>query len=384
MASGIKLTKDEFIERANIKHENKYDYSLVSYKNNKTKVIIICPIHGEFLQAPDKHLDGNECPACGRIKSDENRIKSFDDFLGKANKIHNGFYNYSKTVFKNRKDKAIITCPKHGDFNQVITNHLCGRGCPVCANEKRTQTKPMPRNEFINRANSLHRYQYDYTHVVYKNAITDVKIICKKHGEFKQLPSVHLRPAGCPECSYEKVGFNNRKDINIFIQESINKHSNKFDYSKVNYVNSLTNVLIVCNKHGEFWQTPENHLKSTHGCPKCVLEAMSGKNHSNYNPNLTDEDRLKKRDVKENVKWRNDVFKRDDYKCVKCSNGGYLHAHHLNGYHWATEERFNTDNGTTLCKDCHDLFHDIYGKKNNTKEQFEEFMQLEFDNEDFM
>lgn len=117
-------------------------------------------------------------------------------------------------------------------------------------------------------------------------------------------------------------------------------------------------------------------------CGECGVKKRSGKNHYDYNPNLTEEERIRRRMVTpgENMRvFRRKVFKKDNYTCVVCGNRSskgnkvILHAHHLNGYHWYKQGRFDHNNGITLCESCHNSFHERYGKRNNTKEQFEEF-----------
>ena len=109
----------------------------------------------------------------------------------------------------------------------------------------------------------------------------------------------------------------------------------------------------------------------------CLKDELVGENHYNYNPNKTDEERLKKRYIlgKHTIdKFRNKVYQRDEYTCRICGQvGGTLNAHHLDGWNWAKDKRFKTSNGVTLCEDCHNKFHNVYGYGNNTKEQFEEF-----------
>ena len=120
------------------------------------------------------------------------------------------------------------------------------------------------------------------------------------------------------------------------------------------------------------------HLTSgaTQSCG-CIRDELVGENHPNYNPNKTDEERLKKRYIlgKHTIDgFRNKVYQRDEYTCRVCGQvGGTLNAHHLDGWSWAKDKRFEVSNGVTLCEDCHNKFHNIYGKSNNTKEQFEEF-----------
>lgn len=111
----------------------------------------------------------------------------------------------------------------------------------------------------------------------------------------------------------------------------------------------------------------------------CIRDELVGENHPNYNPNKTDKERLKKRYIlgKHTIDgFRNKVYKRDNYTCQVCNQvGGKINAHHLDGWNWAKEKRFKTSNGVTLCEDCHSKFHNVYGKGNNTKEQFEEFKE---------
>lgn len=116
---------------------------------------------------------------------------------------------------------------------------------------------------------------------------------------------------------------------------------------------------------------------TTNSCGCLVKEINSescrkraGKKHYNWNPNLKDADRERRR----NITISKSVMDRDEYTCNVCKKrGGDLVAHHLNGYHWSKKERYNLDNCITLCKKCHTNFHNIYGYKNNTKQQFIEY-----------
>jgi 5-methylcytosine-specific restriction endonuclease McrA len=101
-----------------------------------------------------------------------------------------------------------------------------------------------------------------------------------------------------------------------------------------------------------------------------------GENHHRYNPNLTDEDRGKTTTTLEYIEWRKSVFKRDNYTCQCCgdSKGGNLNGHHLNSRDMYPQEKYDVNNGITLCDKCHKDFHHIYGYGNNTKEQYSEFI----------
>lgn len=124
----VKLTTDIFIERASRIHNNKYNYSKVNYVRGVDKVCIICPVHGEFWQAANTHLQGGGCMMCGgHAKRDK------ETFIKEARKIHGNKYDYSKVDYINNKTPVCIICPKHGDFWQTPRAHLCkGHGCPLC------------------------------------------------------------------------------------------------------------------------------------------------------------------------------------------------------------------------------------------------------------
>jgi hypothetical protein len=120
-------TTEEFIERANKVHNNKYDYSKTNYVGRRTKLIIICPIHGEFEQTPEQHLLGSKCSKC------VGRVSTTEEFIVKANRIHNNKYDYSKTNYVSYRTKLIIICPIHGEFEQTPERHLIKSNCPKCA-----------------------------------------------------------------------------------------------------------------------------------------------------------------------------------------------------------------------------------------------------------
>ena len=126
-----KIDKNTFIERAKKVHGNKYDYSKVNYVGNKVKVCIICPIHGEFWQRPNDHLNGHGCYKCNC----HNHTKDFNNFVKLANKTHSEKYEYVEETYVNRQTKTKIICPEHGEFFQEPRYHLQGNGCPVCGHK---------------------------------------------------------------------------------------------------------------------------------------------------------------------------------------------------------------------------------------------------------
>ena len=124
--------RDSFADKANIKHDFKYDYSNVIYIDNDTDVEIICPKHGSFKQRPRIHLSGNGCLMCGRESRLESWSRTSESFKKDSNKVHNNFYCYDNVIFKGVNADVEIICPKHGPFPQRPYNHLAGHGCPKC------------------------------------------------------------------------------------------------------------------------------------------------------------------------------------------------------------------------------------------------------------
>ena len=254
-----KLTTEEFIKRAKEIHDGKYDYSKVEYKNNSTNVCIICPDHGEFLQRPMVHLRGGGCIKCGGTAT-----LTAEEFINKAKKVHGDKYDYSKVEYKNSTTKVCIICKEegHGEFYQTAKNHLKGKGCPKCG------LRTLTTNRFIEKSKEVHGDLYDYSKVEYKKYNEKVCIVCPKHGEFYQAPYCHIQGQGCPKCGITKIRKFRFKNTEVFIKGAREVHGDKYDYSNVNYKNSKDKVCIVCPKHGEFYQTPNGHLRGQ-GCPKC-------------------------------------------------------------------------------------------------------------------
>lgn len=195
-----KLTTQEFIEKAKKVHGNKYDYSKVNYIDARSKIIIICPEHGEFEQTPNSHLNGRGCPKCGNIVAANKNKNTKEEFINKANKVHGNKYDYSLVDYKNSKTPVIIICPEHGQFTQTPTAHLSGQGCTKCYREKQSVLFRDSAKIFIEKAKQIHGDKYDYSKVNYVNNNTKVTIVCPIHGEFKQTPGHHKSGQGCPKC----------------------------------------------------------------------------------------------------------------------------------------------------------------------------------------
>jgi hypothetical protein len=129
---GVQGTTESFIKKALYKHGDKYDYSLVEYKNSKNKIIIICKTHGPFNQLPNNHLNGNGCNECAKENNIIKRNYNNNIFIKKAIKKHNDKFDYSLVNYIKSYIKVIIICKLHGKFEQSPKNHLSGHGCILC------------------------------------------------------------------------------------------------------------------------------------------------------------------------------------------------------------------------------------------------------------
>ena len=192
---------ENFIKEANIIHDNKYEYSNINYINRKKKITIICKEHGNFNQLINSHIKQKQgCPACGKIKQVKKRTKTIEQFIEDSNKLHGNKYDYSKSNYVNDNSKIIIICKEHGEFEQEVSNHLQGKGCNKCADIIRAIKMSKTLDKFILDANKINGDKYEYNNVIYKNSKSHVLVTCKKHGDFKIIPSNILRGKGCPLC----------------------------------------------------------------------------------------------------------------------------------------------------------------------------------------
>jgi hypothetical protein len=197
-----RLSEDEWIERSNIVHNFKYDYSEVIYLGWEKKVKIICPDHGYFEQKAGRHIRGSGCSKCnGGV------LFSKEDWLEKVRVTHGDFYDYSKVDFQGVKKKVIIICPIHGEFQQLADNHFIN-GCIECGYDRVRNHHLLSNEEFKVKANELHNNYYNYDLIEYLTSVDKIKIICPKHGVFEQIPNSHLNGHGCFKCS----SFSSRKE----------------------------------------------------------------------------------------------------------------------------------------------------------------------------
>ena len=256
------FTTEQFKEEAKKVHGLKYCYSKSVYSKMHEKVTIQCETHGDFEQTPSSHITKK----AGCQKCTGTFVSNTGEFIDKVKNIHGDKYHYGNVVYINNHTKVFISCSEHGDFEQTPHNHLAGIGCPRCGRTATTEKQRKPLQDFVDESNVVHSFKYSYDKVDYVNARTEVTIVCPFHGEFQQTPDVHLRGCGCYKCGYNMTIFNTEQ----FIEEAKKVHGFKYGYSKSVYSKMHEKVTIQCETHGDFEQTPSNHITRKSGCQQCA------------------------------------------------------------------------------------------------------------------
>jgi len=266
-----KRTMEEFIAQARAVHGDKYKFDKVEYVNDRTKVTLICPIHGEFQITPTGLIHGKHgCKQCAHDSIGKQSRLTQEEFITRANAVHHGKYRYDKVVYRDSHTHVVITCPIHGDFKQLAYQHLNGSGCPKCGLEDARLKESITREEFIERARATHTINYDYSHVEMRGMNEPVFIVCPEHGGFWQTANTHLRGHNCPKCGYKENSRKRTKSLEAFIEDARRVHGDKYDYSHTVYVNAKQKLAIRCKVHDMvFLQKPNAHLNGN-GCPLCA------------------------------------------------------------------------------------------------------------------
>ena len=251
-----RLTTDEWVMKARNVHGDQYDYSQVDYRGSENKVILICYDHGPWAVTPKSHLAGRGCRKCGYVKSRQKQLDNTPIFIKKARKVHTKQYDYSLVKYVDSKTPVIVGCPTHGKFSISPNVHLNGGKCPDCPRKQSVTT-----DVFTSNADRVHDGLYDYSLVDYVDNRTKVTLICPKHGKFEQAPRYHLRGQGCPKCGRKSSVNTRTSNTSDWILKAKEVHGDRYDYSKVDYVNASTKICIIIKDTGEeFWQQPNNHL----------------------------------------------------------------------------------------------------------------------------
>ncbi len=191
------------------------------------------------------------------------RKSTRDEFINHSNLKHEFKYTYPNTVYINNKTKVCITCPDHGDFWMIPSNHLHGKGCMKCASEVRATLFKRTDSQFIEESIKIQGGKYTYPKVIYVNNCTKVCITCPVHGDFWQKPAKHLNGRGCLKCS--KVARITNEEIDIRIS---NKNIARISDYKTGHKMKWKCLKPKCN---HIWTTTYSHISNDRGCPRCNI-----------------------------------------------------------------------------------------------------------------
>jgi len=280
------------------------------------------------------------------------------DFIKKARKKHKNFYIYDKVEYKNNSTKVIITCPIHGDFEQIPANHLYGYKCMKCSIIQRSDKRKMTHEKFLEKANNIHNNKYLYLSKYQKSSLK-IKIKCKKcNNIFEQTPNNHLiKKQGCPIC------FGNKKKTHEdFVKEANKIHINKYKYPE-KYINNNTKIKIICPIHGVFEQTPANHNHRGDGCPKCGIIKSRLKLLKRLQKNLKNGYQITPNFNPKACKIFNNISEKKNIHIQHAMNGGEFYIKEL-GY-WV--DGYDKENNTVYEFD--EKYHDFQKEKDIIREQ---------------
>ena len=277
---GIML-KEDFIEQYHKSREGSilypnFDFSTLSdiINSRKESVTLICldedingNIIGNYKTTYKDLIISKDNPMKYSRKIISGRRLTQEEFIKRAKEIHGNKYDYSEVEFVNTSTKVKIYCKKCKIFFwQTPSDHIYSKaGCPKCGNELNSTKRATGKEEFIKRSREKFGDKFDYSRVVYKSNRKKVEIYCKECKKyFLQSPGSHLLSKfGCPYCS-NKYKNTNKLTKEEFIERAVRVHGNLYNYSKANYIDRNTKILIIDNETGdEFWQVPGNHLS---GC----------------------------------------------------------------------------------------------------------------------
>lgn len=195
---------------------------------------------------------------------------------------------------------------------------------------------------------------------LYKGVDKKIPIV-DKNGYRSEVSSSSLKAGYAPSLFLN--GDTDAKTFNMY--KKVRENTDYVLKDNQTFSSMYSDYVFICSSHGEFTKTLGFIITANGYCPFCLQNRMRGENNSRWNTKKSNEERLKERKSFKYKNWRDSVFERDDFRCVICSQkGGRIHAHHLDGYHWCEERRYDISNGATLCVYCHRMYHSTYGSLN--------------------
>lgn len=252
---------------------DKVSLDKVKFFNMRDKVTVTCSDHGDVLVTAKLLYTGSQsCSKCGRIRSNESRRITKEEFLRRCFNVHGNKYSIDLSTFKDTVSRLRVVCDLHGEFFPIAKHLARGQGCPVCGPSPLSHRyKLTPRSarrqatkvrNFIDRVKETHGDRYDYSLTKYVNCKTKVIVICREHGAFESHPR-HLRDGqGCPYCSGKIICPGEfQKKIDLLYGVGL--------YTCNTFEPNTATVTTKCNNCGNVWEAYRRSLQTGAGCPSC-------------------------------------------------------------------------------------------------------------------
>lgn len=359
--NGAKVTKEDIEKQVKQLGYNVVEF--ISNDSNKGTVFNIKCSNGHVYETNyrrffyDERRSGS-CKLCNQESIGSARRKEISQVLDNLKEW--GYTVPKEFVYKNSLEVHIFTCAS--GHRREISYHSLERTphCPEC------NGNPLKHDD-KNLIDILSKYNLKYLGG-YTGAESKFHYECEC-GEIAHNTLKSIRKGiRCRKCNKHKR----------YLLEDVKECFESENYTLLTeeYIDNKQHLRFICD-NGHEGKVNFNSFQKGTRCATCYFESVKGENSPHWNPNLTGEDREKNRKYPEYEEWRISVYRRDHFTCQCCGykNGAKLNAHHLNSHDWAIDLRTDIDNGITLCDICHTDFHLTYGYGNNTKEQFEEYIE---------
>lgn len=270
----------EWVGKCSLRHGGKYTYGNHTRERDshgRWKVEIVCPAHGAFWQAPEKHAFGRGCPRCSGNTLDSDPIQ---EMIRKFPKL-----DFSLAVYAGSRVKMMVICPDHGrfeaDYNKLQQLAPGSEGCPSCGRVRGGRAKRKVAEDWQAQIDRQHgegayRLGVDTLEGGSKKAL----FTCGRHGEFWALPSDLANGHRCPSCGDERRKewhqVNTKVPLRDFVLRASEQKAHRYIYDSESYEGMRPAMKMWCLSHGAFWQIPRNHLHLDAGCPRCSNSRSKG------------------------------------------------------------------------------------------------------------
>ena len=303
-----KLTKPfaQMVLEARKIHGNRYEYLEHTYRGAKNLMQMVCPVHGKVDMTPDSHINRKSiCIECGKTKKASDTLATrYLDLQKKISRLSHETVKLSFSSFKGQNFVAKFSCKEHGEFlRKPIQSILTRHPCPECLRELPNGSMLLSEKEIAARVNKLEG-NFQINSIVGKGKLAKINISCLENNNHNPIPTrtldnIYGKKFACPKCSHEagqplrtknvKQAIDKKRSerARIWKEAASSFHKNKYDYSKSEYRDAHSEVLIGCPTHGIFSQTAGSHLSK--GCKKCANENLKGRYTHTYFERYPDE-----------------------------------------------------------------------------------------------